>query len=416
MEKRKRIWGVFLVFAAVLMLSGAAPVQARAASADVNVIAGSKTARPGTWVSLGSYWKYRFTDGRYANDGFRKIDGKIYYFYPNGIMASGWIKVGSFWYYASGSGAIVQGQWVYLGGKWYYLHTNGVMFANRWLTWKGTKYYVDSSGAMLTNRWVAYKGYWFYVSASGSYYTSRWLYSGGKYYYLMANGAMAANRWIIDKGQYYYLMANGVMAANTWVGDRYVNASGAMLRSCTYNGYTFGANGRVVESALTEKYLIIGDSRIVGMDQAVSASDVAFIGKVGAGYSWLYGTVWPQLRAELARDPNRKVILCMGINDLGNINSYLIFYRNLIRRYPKTRIYISTVSGINQKLAAGNGYRVTNAQIVEFNRKLKAGIPAANLVDTCTYMNKVKFETLDGIHYLASTYIKMYTYMRKCMI
>ena len=67
------------------------------------------------WLQQGKTWYYLDPDGRMAN-GFRTVDGKIYYFYPeagehsHGAMATGWQYIGGSEYYFYPSGAAAVGE------------------------------------------------------------------------------------------------------------------------------------------------------------------------------------------------------------------------------------------------------------------------------------------------------------------
>lgn len=70
-------------------------------------------------------------------------------------MQTGWVHIGSKWYYFESSGAMKIG-WVYTGGKWYYLNPSGDM-ATGWKTIDGKQYYFYASGYMAANTTVSGK-------------------------------------------------------------------------------------------------------------------------------------------------------------------------------------------------------------------------------------------------------------------
>lgn len=76
-----------------------------------------------------------------------------------GYMA-GWVKQsdGS-WKYVSEFGNCLKNQWLVDKGKKYYLNENGIMVTG-WLKLGDKWYYFDDSGAMLTNQWVDDGKYW----------------------------------------------------------------------------------------------------------------------------------------------------------------------------------------------------------------------------------------------------------------
>ena len=101
-----------------------------------------KTQAKNEWISSGSRWWYRHSDGGYTRSGWEQINGTWYYFDGAGWMETGWLNVGGTWYYLNGSGAMATG-WLNLRGTWYYLTGSGAMAANTWIG----SYYVNGSGA-----------------------------------------------------------------------------------------------------------------------------------------------------------------------------------------------------------------------------------------------------------------------------
>ena len=78
-----------------------------------------------------------------------------YYFDENGIMSTGWTKVGDYWYYCNSSG-VMQTGWQKIDGSWYYLKIfndgtswsgpPGTMLCNTSATIGGKTYNFNSSG------------------------------------------------------------------------------------------------------------------------------------------------------------------------------------------------------------------------------------------------------------------------------
>ena len=77
--------------------------------------------------------------------------GNWYLFNQNGIMLTGWQKIGGEWYYLRSDGSMAGNAWVQSSGKWYYLTGSGEMATARWIEWKGDWYYLYSSGVMATD-------------------------------------------------------------------------------------------------------------------------------------------------------------------------------------------------------------------------------------------------------------------------
>ena len=104
-------------------------------------------------------------------------------------------------------------------------------------------------------------------------------------------------------------------------------------------------------------------------------------------------------------------MLAFGVNDLGNIQKYISYYTKLIKKYPKTRFYIDSVNPVDEKTEASHGYSVRNAQIVSFNKKMRAGVGKNRFLNTYSYLTENGFETSDGVHYTLEDYSGLYSYI-----
>ncbi len=66
--------------------------------------------------------------------------------------------------------------------------------------------------------------------------------------------------------------------------------------------------------------LFIGDSRCVQMNEAVGGGGCGWIARNGGRYEWFSETAVPN--ADNIVGKGTKVVICMGVNDPGNINNY----------------------------------------------------------------------------------------------
>ncbi|MFK9093647.1 SpoIID/LytB domain-containing protein [Bacillus salipaludis] len=115
--------------------------------------------------------------------GWVKANG-VWYFYNNGLKATGWLKDANQWYYLNQNGVMLTG-WQKVGGKWYFLKSSGAM-ATGWLKDQTKWYFLTPSGAMTTG-WILDQGKWYYLSASGAMVTN-WQYISGKWYQFHSSG------------------------------------------------------------------------------------------------------------------------------------------------------------------------------------------------------------------------------------
>ncbi len=68
--------------------------------------------RPSQWIKSNGKWWYRYQDGSYVASGFDTIDGKTYFFDPDGYMITGWARINEKYYYFNQSGHMVTNAWV----------------------------------------------------------------------------------------------------------------------------------------------------------------------------------------------------------------------------------------------------------------------------------------------------------------
>ena len=192
------------------------------------------------WVTS---WVYGNADGSLAQ-GWKKIDGKWYYFYKGWpFMARNttvWFEKGEDKYdiYGfNGSGAMIEnawfkepdggngsGPWYYFGadglakkgwfqdkGKWYYLDPDyGYMWQWGFATMSdGNTYYLDKNTGAMKTGWLQDGDYWFFFKDSGAMAKKEWVKSGSKWYYLKEDGGMAANETLIIDGKEYKFDKDG---------------------------------------------------------------------------------------------------------------------------------------------------------------------------------------------------------------
>lgn len=91
----------------------------------------------------GEYYYFEEQTGIAATRNILMIDGKTYYFGPNGERRIGWVKhKGAKYYFNKKTGNMVKG-WKKIDKKYYFFSkTNGKMQKNKWIG----KYYVNSKG------------------------------------------------------------------------------------------------------------------------------------------------------------------------------------------------------------------------------------------------------------------------------
>ena len=141
-------------------------------------------------------------------------------------------------------------------------------------------------------------------------------------------------------------------------------------------------------------YLFVGDSRTVGLDEAVDG--ISSIAKVGAKVNYLQSVL-----GDVTKTRGKNVIFNFGVNDLGNISKYISVYKSL----PKEFIQNNNVIIMSVNPTDGSKYGSWNTDIDKFNKKMKANLPSGvKYLDTNSTLKKEGFKTRDGVHYKAETY------------
>lgn len=409
-QKTRKI--LFLLFTLLLLTSAAFTAQA-ASSQSITKQAKSLS---GTFVRNSKGIRYKLTSGKYAKSMWLLADGKVYRLRSNGYVRLGWFKFkGKYYYSDKTTGSLQYSKFVTVNNKTYYLKNDGTRASKIWVRLGKKYYYFNASGVLQKNKMFSVGKNYYYAAASGVRLESSFMTVSGKTYYFNASGIRVQGKWARIGGKYYYFASKtGVMAKNTWVGDYYVGSDGARLTNCKVGAFTLDANGKKTADALqassssSSKILFVGDSRTVGMKNSVAAaSNVSFKAKVSMGYSWLISSADPTIRSALAADPSMTVVFGLGVNDLGNISSYISYYNKLIKAYPRAKFVFLAVNPITYS----NAY-ISNTKIAAFNKQLKKAF-ASRYLDTYTWMTEGGFSTVDGLHYTTDTYKKLYSYIMK---
>lgn len=409
LRKLRKTVLLFTIAAAFLLI----PSQQTEAATNYITQAKKNKVSTGKFVTNEKGIRYQYKNKTYAKNKWHSIDGKIYYFGSDAYAETGWFTYKKNTYYADDKGSVSVSKWLILDNKKYRLKSNGIRAAKEWVKINAKEYYFNSQGVMAASTQVYSGGKYYYAGSDGAKKINCWVTVKDKKYFFGKNGVRYQNKWVKYKGKYYHLDKNGVMSTNCWVGDYYVDGDGARKTNCYVDGHYLDDTGKKASTVKKSgKYLIVGDSRTVGMDMVVSASKTKFIGKVSMGYSWLVSTAGPQVKQYLAKNPKANVIFAFGINDLGNVSSYISYYKSLMKKYPNANFRFMSVNPVNEAVASRVGYSIKNSAIKTFNSRLKKAF-GAKYLNTYTWLNTNGFSTSDGIHYTGATYKKLYNYIIK---
>ncbi len=407
MQRTKKITFLFMLMVILLTLAGSS-------CAAQNMISQAKKNKvsSGTWKETSKGRRFKGEDGNYLKDEWCTIDGKIYYFNRSGYVRKGWVTYQGKKYYEGKDGSISVRKWVKVEKNRYYMKKDGTRASNEWQKIDGKYYHFDAKGVMEKNQLIETGGRTYYVNKKGRRLINRWVAMEGALYFFGEDGVRVEDEWVRSGGNYYYLQVDGSMARQMWVDEYYVGQNGVRQTNCVVEGYHLNAAGKrdkVVNAS--KEFLIVGDSRVVGMKNAVPVSRAEFIGQGGKGYKWLKSTAGPLVRQYLARNPQLKVVFALGVNDIENSSLYIQYYKDLLRYFPRGRFYFLSVNPVRENLLETfYGITVKNKQIEAFNSVLMKTFPS-RFLDSYTYLKEKGFSTLDGIHFTEGSYREIYNFI-----
>ncbi len=175
------------------------------------------------WVSITGKSSY-YRDGQYVT-GMQVIDGKTYFFGPDGFRLTGFQSVGGQFYYFTADGTLPTG-WQSIEGSRYYLGTDGIARTG-WQNIDGQSYLFSPLGIMLTG-WQEQSGAAYYLNSNGNPLTSSqeidnrqltfspsgqlltgWQMQGDNWLYYDRFGQPVSGMQLID-GMAYWFDENGV--------------------------------------------------------------------------------------------------------------------------------------------------------------------------------------------------------------
>lgn len=157
------------------------------------------------------------------------------------------------------------------------------------------------------------------------------------------------------------------------------------------------------------RHIWFGDSRTVGMRDAVGGSGDVWVAQDSKGYDWFNGDGLKQVNSSL--EAGDTIVINFGINDPDNVKNYIKRINELASTdWKSNKVVVMSINPIDEGRAHMAGYKVTTTQINNFNEAMKNGLKGSNIqfVDTNSMMQRDGYSTQDGIHYTADTYKKLH--------
>ena len=175
----------------------------------------------------------------------------------------------------------------------------------------------------------------------------------------------------------------------------------------------------VVSQPKQWKYLYVGDSRFLGMRDALvkyglSKWNEKFICENGGGYSFFIANM--QAIKEYC-DSSTVLVVSLGINDMKYRADQYIATLNEMVATMDCQIYYMLINPVNQAMVdAGGKFNADTSDILAFNVKMMNGLDKRiNIIDCYSYLvnEVVNFETFDGVHYTYDTSMIIYNYIQR---
>ena len=191
----------------------------------------------------------------------------------------------------------------------------------------------------------------------------------------------------------------------------------------------------VTNEQATRQLVFIGDSRTVGMNNAVGNDGNLWSAKVGMGYSWMKNTGVPAVESNI--NANSDVVILMGVNDVRS-TSYTSKYISYLNEKAATwkslgaNVYYVSVNPITRDSVANGS--ITNAKIEAWNTAIQADLSddvtyidtyntamIQGLSEDITYIDTYsqvlgQLSSRDGIHYSNSSYRTIYALVQQEII
>lgn len=119
-------------------------------------------------------WETEIKEEDEKKTGYFTRDGEKYYADSNGVLKSGWIKIGTDWHYFDEESGFCEldyqtaDNYLYTlsNGKICYLKNKTSLLKDSWLTYSGARYYFDENGFAVKG-WYQDGSYWYHADEEG---------------------------------------------------------------------------------------------------------------------------------------------------------------------------------------------------------------------------------------------------------
>ncbi|MBO5159491.1 MAG: leucine-rich repeat protein [Lachnospiraceae bacterium] len=151
------------------------------------VLPESEDTKTGIYEIDGKFYIYR--DDNLVT-GYIEYEGQKYYANANGVLQTGWIKVGNVWRYFDATGDFCEISYESADGYLYILENGDIS-------------YFSNKTTLVKNTWLTISGYRYYFDENG-FAVKGWYQDGSYWYYADENGRMAIGVAAIGDKKYYF--------------------------------------------------------------------------------------------------------------------------------------------------------------------------------------------------------------------
>ncbi|MBP1585561.1 MAG: SGNH/GDSL hydrolase family protein, partial [Lachnospiraceae bacterium] len=146
----------------------------------------------------------------------------------------------------------------------------------------------------------------------------------------------------------------------------------------------------------------IGDSRTCQMRAATGGGKCGWICEYATGYDWFADTAIPQ--ADPLIGNGTKVVICMGVNDPGSLNSYANKVNEKAAEWVNrgAKVYYVSINPVDHP------YEDKTPNIDSFNTQMPGLLANVKWIDTASVIKQGGFVLEDGIHYDAAGNVSIY--------
>lgn len=213
-----------------------------------------------------------------------------------------------------------------------------------------------------------------------------------------------------------------------WTMDEFRKAVKERIPKLRVSDTSGGAGGAYA------KYIFVGDSRTVGMHDAIEGSYINpidragtkntkdyYIAEVGMGYDWFVkSSTQNSIKSQIVK--NSAIIILLGFNgmDYYSGEKYATFVKSKASEWQQAgaTVYFVSVNPMDDAKAhnAKPPYpkSLTNSDVIRFNNELKTNLSGSSIkyIDTYSQIKDTFSAPGDGIHYGNETYKKIYNIIK----